>query len=235
MKGMSEDEGDFDDEPDIKVDEEKNEAARKAREERAERLRKMMEDDGKFDESVSATAVNSPQTKKCQMLPLQQSPSPMRPSPPKPPTRQTRHNPLQQPLQVPPCRTVDGAAADESQSRKKSRTRMATWVSDEHRAVVYAAQRLTMMQKKSHQGGNGLGILLGRGAGAKEAETGGTKQGKTNGRQESGEHCEFLQESVRMLLLLLLFFFGEWWFFFNLGREIKQYRLSLFWEKKIDA
>lgn len=139
MKGMSEDEGDFDDEPDIKVDEEKNEAARKAREERAERLRKMMEDDGKFDESVSTTAVNLPQTKKCQMLPLQQSPSPMRPSPPKPPTRQTRHSPLQQPLQVPPCRTVDGAAADESQSRKKSRTRMATWVSDEHRAVVYAA------------------------------------------------------------------------------------------------
>jgi hypothetical protein len=43
---MSEDEGDADDEPVIKVDEEKNEAARKAREERAERLRKMMEDDG---------------------------------------------------------------------------------------------------------------------------------------------------------------------------------------------
>lgn len=43
---MSEDEGD-EEEPEIKVDEEKNEAARKAREERAERLRKMMEDDGK--------------------------------------------------------------------------------------------------------------------------------------------------------------------------------------------
>jgi hypothetical protein len=47
MQGMSEDEGDPDDEPEIKIDEEKNEAARKAREERAERLRKMMEDDGK--------------------------------------------------------------------------------------------------------------------------------------------------------------------------------------------
>jgi DNA polymerase delta subunit 3 len=46
MQGMSEDEGDADDEPEVKVDEEKNEAARKAREDRAERLRKMMEDDG---------------------------------------------------------------------------------------------------------------------------------------------------------------------------------------------
>lgn len=46
MQGMSEDEGDPDDEPEVKIDEEKNEAARKAREERAERLRKMMEDDG---------------------------------------------------------------------------------------------------------------------------------------------------------------------------------------------
>ncbi|KAF2855579.1 hypothetical protein T440DRAFT_158272 [Plenodomus tracheiphilus IPT5] len=45
MQGMSEDEGDADDEPEVKVDEEKNEAARKAREERAERLRKMMDDD----------------------------------------------------------------------------------------------------------------------------------------------------------------------------------------------
>ena len=47
MQGMSEDEGDPDDEPEVKIDEEKNEAARKAREERAERLRKMMEDDGR--------------------------------------------------------------------------------------------------------------------------------------------------------------------------------------------
>ncbi|KAF1944353.1 hypothetical protein EJ02DRAFT_341034 [Clathrospora elynae] len=45
MQGMSEDEGDADDEPAIKVDEEKNEAARKVREDRAEKLRKMMEDD----------------------------------------------------------------------------------------------------------------------------------------------------------------------------------------------
>ena len=49
MQGMSEDEGDPDDEPEVKIDEEKQEAARKAREERAERLRKMMEDDGKSD------------------------------------------------------------------------------------------------------------------------------------------------------------------------------------------
>jgi len=48
MQGMSEDEGDSDDEPEIKIDEEKNEAARKAREERAEQLRKMMEDDGEL-------------------------------------------------------------------------------------------------------------------------------------------------------------------------------------------
>lgn len=47
MQGMSEDEGDPDDEPEVKIDEEKNEAARKTREERAERLRKMMEDDGR--------------------------------------------------------------------------------------------------------------------------------------------------------------------------------------------
>ena len=47
MEGMSEDEGDPDNEPEIKIDEQKNEAARKAREDRAERLRKMMEDDGK--------------------------------------------------------------------------------------------------------------------------------------------------------------------------------------------
>ncbi|KAG9378416.1 dna polymerase protein [Pyrenophora tritici-repentis] len=48
------DEGDPDDEPEIKIDEEKNEAARKAREERAERLRKMMEDDD--DEMTDAPA-----------------------------------------------------------------------------------------------------------------------------------------------------------------------------------
>jgi DNA polymerase delta subunit 3 len=47
MQGMSEDEGD-DDEPEIQVDTEKIEAAKKARDERAEKLRKMMEDDGKL-------------------------------------------------------------------------------------------------------------------------------------------------------------------------------------------
>lgn len=48
MQGMSEDEGD-DDEPEAQVDTEKIEAAKKARDDRAEKLRKMMEDDGKLD------------------------------------------------------------------------------------------------------------------------------------------------------------------------------------------
>lgn len=47
MQGMSEDEGDNNDEPEIPVDTEKIEAAKRAREERAEKLRKMMDDDGK--------------------------------------------------------------------------------------------------------------------------------------------------------------------------------------------
>jgi DNA polymerase delta subunit 3 len=46
MQGMSEDEGD-DNEPEFQVDAEKIEAAKKARDERAEKLRKMMEDDSK--------------------------------------------------------------------------------------------------------------------------------------------------------------------------------------------
>jgi DNA polymerase delta subunit 3 len=48
MQGMSEDEGDAEEVPEIVVDEAKNEAARKARESRQEKLRKMMEDDGKL-------------------------------------------------------------------------------------------------------------------------------------------------------------------------------------------
>lgn len=47
MQGMSEDEGD-DEEPEVQVDAVKIEAAKKARDERAEKLRKMMEDDGKL-------------------------------------------------------------------------------------------------------------------------------------------------------------------------------------------
>jgi hypothetical protein len=47
MQGMSEDEGDAGDMPEIVVDGAKNEAARKAREDRQEKLRKMMEDDGR--------------------------------------------------------------------------------------------------------------------------------------------------------------------------------------------
>jgi DNA polymerase delta subunit 3 len=46
MQAMSEDEGDDNDEPEIQVDTEKIEAAKKARDERAEKLRKMMDDDG---------------------------------------------------------------------------------------------------------------------------------------------------------------------------------------------
>ncbi|KZM25864.1 uncharacterized protein EKO05_0009231 [Ascochyta rabiei] len=45
MQGMSEDEGDENDEPEVQVDVEKMEAAKKARNERAEKLRKMMDDD----------------------------------------------------------------------------------------------------------------------------------------------------------------------------------------------
>jgi hypothetical protein len=48
MQGMSEDEGDENDEPEIQVDTQKIEAAKKARDERAEKLRKMMDDDGKY-------------------------------------------------------------------------------------------------------------------------------------------------------------------------------------------
>jgi DNA polymerase delta subunit 3 len=48
MQGMSEDEGDAEEVPEVVVDEAKNEAARKARESRQEKLRKMMEDDGKL-------------------------------------------------------------------------------------------------------------------------------------------------------------------------------------------
>jgi hypothetical protein len=47
MQGMSEDEGDVEDAAEVVVDDAKNEAARKAREARQEKLRKMMEDDGK--------------------------------------------------------------------------------------------------------------------------------------------------------------------------------------------
>ncbi|OAG10063.1 uncharacterized protein CC84DRAFT_1138243 [Paraphaeosphaeria sporulosa] len=46
MQGMSEDEGDADDEPAVKFDEEKAAAARKAREEREQKLQEMMEADG---------------------------------------------------------------------------------------------------------------------------------------------------------------------------------------------
>lgn len=47
MQGMSEDEGDDDDAPEVKFDEEKARQARKARTDREEALRKMMEESGK--------------------------------------------------------------------------------------------------------------------------------------------------------------------------------------------
>ncbi|USP78885.1 hypothetical protein yc1106_06159 [Curvularia clavata] len=62
MQGMSEDEGDPDDEPEVKIDEEKQEAARKAREERAERLRKMMEDDDEDMPDAPVEAESLPET-----------------------------------------------------------------------------------------------------------------------------------------------------------------------------
>jgi DNA polymerase delta subunit 3 len=58
MQGMSEDEGDKDDTPEIEIDEEKAAAARKAREDRNESLRKMMEDDdGKLCSSMSGSRI----------------------------------------------------------------------------------------------------------------------------------------------------------------------------------
>jgi DNA polymerase delta subunit 3 len=52
MEGMSEDEGDPDDAPEVKFDEEKTAASRKAREDREEKLRQMMEVDGWFYLSI---------------------------------------------------------------------------------------------------------------------------------------------------------------------------------------
>lgn len=46
MQGMSEDEGDDDDTPEVKFDDEKTAAARKAKEDREDKLRQMMEPDG---------------------------------------------------------------------------------------------------------------------------------------------------------------------------------------------
>ncbi|KAF1362764.1 hypothetical protein EJ07DRAFT_163360 [Lizonia empirigonia] len=54
MQGMSEDEGDDNDEPEMQVDTEKIEAAKKARDERAEKLRKMMDDDDEDMPDASA-------------------------------------------------------------------------------------------------------------------------------------------------------------------------------------
>jgi hypothetical protein len=67
MRGMSEDEGDAEDEPEVKVDEEKHEAARQAREARQEKLRKMMDDAGRMYHLQAQPISNLVQTKKCPM------------------------------------------------------------------------------------------------------------------------------------------------------------------------
>jgi hypothetical protein len=70
MRGMSEDEGDADDTPEVIVDDAKNEAARKAREDRQEKLRKMMEDDGKHIHVMPRIEFsNAVQMRICLMLP----------------------------------------------------------------------------------------------------------------------------------------------------------------------
>lgn len=68
MQGMSEDEDDGEDGPEAVVDEAKNEAARKAREERQEKLRRMMDDDGNRDVPSLKQLSNVTQMKTCQML-----------------------------------------------------------------------------------------------------------------------------------------------------------------------
>jgi hypothetical protein len=67
MRGMSEDEGDAEDEPEVKVDEEKHEAARQAREARQEKLRKMMDDAGRLYHFQAQPTSNRVQTKRCPM------------------------------------------------------------------------------------------------------------------------------------------------------------------------
>jgi hypothetical protein len=108
MQGMSEDEGDADEEPAVKVDEEKNEAARKAREDRAERLRKMMEDDGESFRVHRIALLTCSQTKKCPTRQPQQTRS-------LPPPQQLQQIPLSQ-LKVSPLspwRTAADAVVDE--------------------------------------------------------------------------------------------------------------------------
>ncbi|KAF3003603.1 hypothetical protein E8E13_007132 [Curvularia kusanoi] len=61
MQGMSEDEGD-DEEPEVQVDTAKIEAAKKARDERAEKLRKMMEDDDEEMPDASTAGDNPPES-----------------------------------------------------------------------------------------------------------------------------------------------------------------------------
>jgi hypothetical protein len=69
MQGMSEDEGDAEDAPELIVDDAKNEAARKAREDRQEKLRKMMDDDGKHIHIMPRIEFpNAVQTRICLML-----------------------------------------------------------------------------------------------------------------------------------------------------------------------
>lgn len=57
MQGMSEDEAD-DGEPEIKFDEEKAAQARKAREEREEKLRRMMEESGMWNTGLLVRTIS---------------------------------------------------------------------------------------------------------------------------------------------------------------------------------
>lgn len=72
MQGMSEDEAD-DGEPEIKFDEEKAAQARKAREEREEKLRRMMEESGMWNTGLLVrTTSDHTQTTRCPTSPLRQ-------------------------------------------------------------------------------------------------------------------------------------------------------------------
>lgn len=121
MQGMSEDEGGEEDAPEVKFDEEKAAQARKARAEREEKLRQMMEESGKSAHlKLPCTPLTTHQTTRCPILHL---PKNRRKHPKKPhqPPSQSR-NPLSH-------RKVDeGEVGAESRRRKWSRTRKDTLV-----------------------------------------------------------------------------------------------------------
>lgn len=105
---MSEDEGDVEDAPEVVVDDAKNEAARKAREERQEKLRKMMEDDGKHEHVMFRIEFpNVVQTRICPMLLSKPILNPSRLLP----ATQRHQNRLKAMLQS-PLKTAEGVAGD---------------------------------------------------------------------------------------------------------------------------